>query len=281
MSTDQPECRTCGHRVFLKGSRLVPPSLWRFMCLSDGCLCALTYCRPIKGGSTTRKEQTMSTPQQNADDFLMGGGGAPSAKFDAFGATVAGHITEHPEVQQQRDIKTGEKKFWSDGNAMMQLVVTVQTDLRDPAVQDDDGRRRLFIKGQMKTAIQEAVKAVGGRGLEVGGHLSITYTHDGVKSNTAFSAPKQYRAQYTAAATAELLAPAAPAPQQYAAPTPAPQYAAAAPVPQQYAAPAPAVPGLTAQQLAAAQADPATAALLAQLQAQQAAAPAAVVNPPF
>lgn len=217
----------------------------------------------------------MSTPQQNADDFLMGGGGAPSAKFEAFGVTVAGRITEKPEVQQQRDAKDNKPKYWTDGNPMMQLVVTVQTDLRDPAIRDDDGRRRLFVKGQMKTAIQEAVKAVGGRGLEVGGHLSITYTHDGVKSNPAFSAPKQYRAQYTAAAAAELHSPDPAA--AYSMP-PAPQQAyAPAAVPSTPSA----VPGLTAQQVAAAQSDPATAALLAQLQAQQNGAPAPTATPPF
>jgi hypothetical protein len=208
----------------------------------------------------------MSTPQQSADDFLMGGGGAPSAKFGGFGVTVGGRITEPAQVQQQRDVQTGEKKFWKDGNPMMQLVVTVQTDQRDPSIPDDDGRRRLFVKGQMKTAIQDAVKQAGTRGLEVGGHLQVTYTHDGPKSNPAFSAPKQYRAQYTPAAAAELHAPD--------------PYAALGAPPA--AAPAPMVPGFTAEQIAAAQRDPAQAALLAQLQqAQQGAPAAAPTAPPF
>jgi hypothetical protein len=53
----------------------------------------------------------MTTPQQyqapSADDFLMGGGGAPSAKFPTRGHHLSGRITERPTVEQQRDIKDG------------------------------------------------------------------------------------------------------------------------------------------------------------------------------
>lgn len=212
----------------------------------------------------------MTTPQQHqvpsADDFLMGGGGAPSAKFPTPGTTLSGRITERPTVEQQRDIKDGSKKFWSDGNPMMQLVVTVQTDERDPQLEEDDGRRRLFVKGQLKNAIADAVRTAGARGLEVGGTLTVTYTHDGTATQRGFNPPKQYTAQYVAAAANALHTPdPGTVPQQYAAPT--------APVAQQYAAP---VPGLTPQQQAAAAQNPATAALLAQQQAAQATTP-----PPF
>lgn len=206
----------------------------------------------------------MTTPQQHqapsADDFLMGGGGAPTAKFPVPQTTVGGRITERPTVEQQRDISTGDKKFWSDGNPMMQLVVTVQTDERDPQLDEDDGRRRIFVKGQMKNAIADAVRAAGARGLEVGGTLAVTYSHDGTASQRGFNPPKQYTARYTPAATVALNTPdpGASAPQQ--------QYAAAA-------------PGLTAQQQQAAAQNPATAALLAQQQAAQAAN--AATPPPF
>ncbi|MGW2582976.1 hypothetical protein ACWCYZ_16845 [Streptomyces virginiae] len=215
----------------------------------------------------------MTTPQQyqapSADDFLMGGGGAPTAKFPTAGITIGGRVTERPTVEQQRDIKTGEKKFWSDGNPMMQLVVTVQTEQRDPAIEDDDGRRRLFVKGQLKNAIADAVRMTGARGLEVGGTLAVTYTHDGTPSGPGMSPPKQYTARYTAAATAALHTPdPGTVPQQ--------QYA---PAPQQYAAPAQqhyAAPPVAAAAPMAAQPNPAVAALQAQQQAQAAAAP-----PPF
>lgn len=171
----------------------------------------------------------------DANSFLMGGGGAPTAKFPTPGTTVGGRITEPPQVEQQRDIQTGEKKFWSDGNPMMQLVVTVQTDQRDPSIEDDDGRRRIFVKGVMKNVVADAVRATGARGLEVGGQLHVTYTHDGTPKQRGFSAPKQYAARYVPAAQSELAAPApapAAAPAQYAVPAAAPQYQPApAPVP--------------------------------------------------
>ncbi|HET6856956.1 MAG TPA: hypothetical protein VFH94_07665 [Streptomyces sp.] len=272
-------CVICGHRV-----DLVPdqgePRFWDSQC-EEGCKCTHARCQPFRvftDGSTDRSDQgpygpdnqqeqkQMTTPQQqtqpmpSADDFLMGGGGAPTAKFPLPGTAVGGRITEKPTVEQQRDISSGDKKFWSDGNPMMQLVVTVQTDERDPQLEEDDGRRRLFVKGQMKNAIADAVRGSGARGLEVGGALVVTYSHDGTASQRGFNPPKQYTAQYTPAATNALHTPdpgtvqqAAPAPQQYAPPVAQPAAAV--------------VPGLTPEQLAAAMANPATAALLAQQQA--------------
>ena len=176
------------------------------------------------------------------------GGGAPTAKFPTIGTSVGGRITEKPFVQQQRDIDSGEPKFWNDGKPMMQLVVTVQTNQSDPSIQDDDGRRRLFVKGQLKQAVHDAVRAVGGSGLEVGGHLTVTYVADGEAKKRGFTPPKQYTAKYVPAAQVELNTPdpGVPAgvnPHTGEITTPA--------VPAQAAAPA-GVPGLTPDQLAAA-----------------------------
>jgi hypothetical protein len=212
----------------------------------------------------------MTTPQQyqapSADDFLMGGG-VPSAKFPTIGHTVSGRITEKPTVEQQRNYEDDKLKFWDDGKPMMQLVVTLATNERDPENPEDDGARRLYVKGYMKNAVASAVRAAGARGLEVGGILTVTYSGDGEKKNTKFNAPKLFTAQYVPAAAAELHTPdpgtaqqAVPQVQQHAvpAPTPAPQAV-------------PSVPGLTPEQLQAAMANPATAALLQQQQAAAAA----------
>jgi len=192
----------------------------------------------------------MTTPQQpapSADDFLMGGS-VPSAKFPAIGATVTGQITMQPTVEQQRDYTTGDLKFWDDGKPQMQMVVTLATNERDPDVQDDDGTRRLYVKGQMKNAVAQAVRAAGARGLEVGGQLTIRYTHDGQKSNPRFNAPKQFDAQYVAAATAHL--------------------GTGEQVNTQTGEIAGPPPGLTPQQYAAAQQNPATASLATQIPQQ-------------
>ncbi|MFE7077906.1 hypothetical protein ACFU96_48350 [Streptomyces sp. NPDC057620] len=200
----------------------------------------------------------MTTAQQpqvpSADDFLLGGS-VPSAKFPTIGTTVTGRVTERPSVEQQRDFTTGELKWWEDGKPQLQLVVTVSTSERDPENPDDDGTRRFYIKGQLKNAVAQAVRSAGAKGVEVGGTLTITYARDGQKSNPRFNAPKEYTAQYVAAAVNELHTPEPAAPQQ----------PATAGIPSS-------VTGLTPEQLAAAQANPATAALLAQQQAAQAAA---------
>ncbi|MFD9905605.1 hypothetical protein [Streptomyces sp. NPDC059063] len=210
----------------------------------------------------------------DANSFLMGGGGAPTAKFPTPGTTVGGRITTPPTVEQQRDIQSGEKKFWGNGDPMMQLVVTVDTGQRDPSIEDDEGKRRIFVKGQMKNAVADAVRASGAPGLEVGGRLTVTYSHDGEQKQRGFSAPKQYTAQYIPAAQAALNA-TAPAP---AAPAPP----GVNTVTGEITTPP---PGLTPQQYAAAQQNPATAAL-AQQAAVQAPAPAAPApqpsdEPPF
>lgn len=137
----------------------------------------------------------MSTPTQNADQFLMGGGAA-SAKFKEYGDTVTGTIAEAPEVSQRTDPKDGSPQFWKSGDPMMQLIVTLQTTLRDDA--DDDGKRRIYVKGKSLTeAVREAVKKTGARGLEIGGTLTVTYVADGPQPNKALDPPKLYTATYS------------------------------------------------------------------------------------
>ncbi len=142
---------------------------------------------------------------------FLGGGGPASAKFKSHGDTVGGVIAVEPEQRQQTDMKTNEPLTWKDGSPRLQLVVTVQTDLIDPEVEDDDGMRRLFVKGEMRKAVQKAVIAAGAKGLDVGGELHVTYVGDGEKQGN-LSAPKLYSATYKKPAAG------APAPATAAAP---------------------------------------------------------------
>lgn len=141
------------------------------------------------------------------NDLLMGGGGPPSAKFPVLNYEVAGRITAKPTSEQQRDYDTDKPLYWEDGKPRYQIVVTLATGERDPEVSDDDGIRRLFIKGQMKTAVAAAVKAAKANGLEEGGHLTVTYTADGEQPNPKKKPPKHYTARYVTAVDAELMAP--------------------------------------------------------------------------
>ena len=60
-------------------------------------------------------------------------------------------------------IETTQPAFWNDGRPKEQIHVIIQTQLRDPSVDDDDGRRSLWIKGwgiQLK-AFREACRQAG------------------------------------------------------------------------------------------------------------------------
>ncbi len=129
---------------------------------------------------------------------LMGGGGR-SAKFDTIGAKVIGTIIGgRPEQQTDLD---GKPKTWDNGDPMMQQVITLQTDLRDDDT--DDGKRNLYVKGSLRNptslagAIAAAVRASGVPGMKEGGKLAVEYIGDGTPTRAGFSAPKQYRAQYS------------------------------------------------------------------------------------
>lgn len=130
----------------------------------------------------------------NVDGFLFGG--SKSATFPSIGTTITGTVSAPPELQQQRDMKDGKPKTWDDGNPMMQMVITLDTDLREPGDDEDDGSRRLFVKSGMKSSIARAVKAAGATRIEVGGKLTVKYVADGEQKQRGFSPPKIYEASY-------------------------------------------------------------------------------------
>lgn len=78
------------------------------------------------------------------------------------GDTVTG-VIEKIETTQVNDFQTKQPAFWNDGRPKEQIHVIIQTQLRDPSVDDDDGRRSLWIKGwgiQLK-AFREACRQAG------------------------------------------------------------------------------------------------------------------------
>lgn len=138
----------------------------------------------------------------NAPDpmSLLMGGGTPSAKFENVGDKVSGEIL-NVETKQQTDPKDGSLKTWDNGDPMWQIVVTLQTDQRDPEIDDDDGRRAIYVKGSMKyastaKAVADAVRAAGAKTLEKGGTLAVQFTGEGERTNKAFNPPKLYQAAY-------------------------------------------------------------------------------------
>lgn len=111
------------------------------------------------------------------------------------GTSVTGKVLE-VVVRQVTDIQTREPQTWPDGNPKQQAIITLQTDERDSADAEDDGRRNVYIKlwGLQKTALAAASKAAGGSPAP-GDTFTAKYTGVGKKTNPAFSAPKIY--EYT------------------------------------------------------------------------------------
>lgn len=141
-----------------------------------------------------------------ANDFLNAQGGR-SAFPDGtgIGAKVTGKIIA-AKKQQQTDIK-GNPRFFDSGEPMMLLVIDLQTAER--VDDDDDGVRRLYVKGgnytavegegqSMRDAIRDAVKKAGAK-FDIGGELTVLKSGIGEKK-PGQSAPWLYKAKYVASA---------------------------------------------------------------------------------
>lgn len=130
-------------------------------------------------------------------DAIASSGGSTTAKFPNVGDSWEGKIVG-TDVRQQRDIETGELKTWKDGNPMNQALITIQTDERDPEVDDDDGTRTIYVKmwGQPWQALKQAIREAGDTDLQVGGFFRATHTSLGEKTNKAYNAPKLYEFEY-------------------------------------------------------------------------------------
>lgn len=126
---------------------------------------------------------------------LIMGSGAPSATFHTPGTEHKGVIT-NLETMQVRNFKTKLPETWDDGNPKMQAVITLQTDERDPQIENDDGVRKLYVSSKgMREAIAGAVRKAGAREVTVGGKLAVTFTREG-ESENGLNPPKVYAAAY-------------------------------------------------------------------------------------
>ncbi|WP_130012162.1 hypothetical protein [Serinicoccus sediminis] len=187
----------------------------------------------------------MTTHTHDANALLMGGGGAPTWKFDTEGIRKVGTVTSPPEARQEREYDPGNPgggapKFFPSGDPIMGILVEVQTDERDPSRDGDDGRRTFYIEGKrLKDAVKAGIRAAGGSGLEVGGVLDVTLTRYDVPGDRRSG--RNWQIAYTPAGNAQLMSEQAPAPAAQTAPVAQPQQQpapAASPAPQAAAQPA-------------------------------------------
>lgn len=121
----------------------------------------------------------MTNPLDDVDQYLMGGGGgAPSAfnKFDGPGTRRGGRIVKR-ELTQQTEFGTN-VPLWFDKEETKprkQVEITVETELRDPERDEDNGHRRIFIKGSyLEGELREAIKTARAPGVQIGGQLYVT-----------------------------------------------------------------------------------------------------------
>lgn len=121
--------------------------------------------------------------------------GIPPAftKDSPVGTTVAGVITGL-DTQQQTDMESGKPLTDRNGRPVEMIVITLATDLGDDL--DDDGDRRLFVRGRMRRALAKAVGESGADELVIGGGIEVTYLGDGKPANADFAPPKLYKVIY-------------------------------------------------------------------------------------
>ena len=76
----------------------------------------------------------------------------------------------------------------------MQLVITLLTEEKED--EDDDSLRKLYVKANMKRAVQQAVIASGSRTIKEGGVLSVTFTGIDKPKRKGLNGAKLYAASY-------------------------------------------------------------------------------------
>ena len=114
-------------------------------------------------GYGSQQPQRQPAQLSSLGDLLAGN--SAKAYFGANsqpGDSVTG-VIEKIETTQVNDFQTKQPAFWNDGRPKEQIHVIIQTQLRDPSVHDDDGRRSLWIKGwgiQLK-AFRDACRQAG------------------------------------------------------------------------------------------------------------------------
>lgn len=117
------------------------------------------------------------------------------AKFEQPGTSISG-IIENVTANQIRDFQSRQPKFFDDGQPQMQVLVTINTGVTDPMVEDDDGRRTVYIKGfglQRRAWLQALHNAGLRKAAEVrpGDRFTATFTGFG-EAKPGMNAPKLF-----------------------------------------------------------------------------------------
>lgn len=146
-----------------------------------------------------------------------GGVGARAASFLAVGDTIAGIVRSCTVLQQTKKQPAGytgepEYVYWdkAEQRPKWQLVVTVDnTGVFDPSLDEDDGSRAIYAKGDPKDptsgmgAIANECARAGDDEPKPGSWLRLTMTGEGTSEKSGFER-KYYEAEYRSVVAVEL-----------------------------------------------------------------------------
>lgn len=122
---------------------------------------------------------------------------APIHKFTEPGDQIGGVIVEEPKTLPLTEYGSREPKIGQDGKPVMQILLTLATEVS--ADENHDARWRVYLdKPLLKSAVARALKAAGSQTLAVGDQLTVTFT--GIRETRGGGSAKDFTAEYTPAA---------------------------------------------------------------------------------
>jgi hypothetical protein len=154
-------------------------------------------------------EVAVSTPES----FFGGAAGLswPKANNGVYtdtklrGVVRGGLVVSDPKVEPMTDMATGEPIYWDAAKTRQkeQLVVELLCDGRGGALDErdrqnphDDGKRRLYVRGYMVTAIRDALGQTGSTGITRGGELYVAWIDEKPAKTRGFDPARVWAAKY-------------------------------------------------------------------------------------
>jgi hypothetical protein len=157
-------------------------------------------------GRVPRATDTTEAKEATVTDFssMFGGERAQACQFPKIGTGYAGTVIQM-DNRQLKDLKTGDPETWRDGSPKKTPILTLDAhatgrwddnvgDWVDVA--DDDGKRALFCRGGIFTAIKAALIESKCKP-EIGAFVKITFTAVGKPAQSGFKPPKLFEALWT------------------------------------------------------------------------------------
>lgn len=118
---------------------------------------------------------------------------APSffTKDSKIGDTITGAVVG-VQTRQARDIQTRQPRVWENGDPVLQVVVSIQTD--EKTDENDDGVRAVFIKfwGAQRQALLDALKDANLSDVPLGSTFTASFVGTEKSNNRAFSDTKLF-----------------------------------------------------------------------------------------